>query len=279
MMGGSSVTDPTPAHHPRLLPVTPTLRDTTLIRRRFLGWKEPALPTLVRRLTDPDREYAQPPDLDLRGHLFVFPGGRPGRRFTELLVEEAQDRALRLTAPRVLAIGALPELLYRPADPRAAADSVLSRQLWARALREISREQLGVLIPEVPRGDDRLAWVALADEVMRVHADVAREGLDFATVAKRCGGDLLFDDSMRWRILARIRTAYLKSLESLELGDRDEARISALEEGRVGIDEDASEPIREIHLVGTSDMPGITREMLRRVAGPATPVTDRKSVV
>ncbi|MFW6200594.1 MAG: hypothetical protein ACOC8K_08475, partial [Gemmatimonadota bacterium] len=244
-----------------------------MLRRRFLGWNRPALPNLVRKLTDPEGGYADPPGIDLRGHLFVFPGGRPGRRFTELLVQEAETRTLRLTAPRVVSVGALPELLYRPAGPAAAADPVLSRQLWARALQTVPRDQLEVLVPDPPREDDPTPWVALADEVMRLHTEVTREGLDFDAVAKRCGGDLLFDDSERWRILARVRKRYLQGLESFGREDPHEARISALKEGRVAIDQDASEPIREIHLVGVSDMPGVAREMLRRVAGPATPVT------
>ncbi|MDX1566856.1 MAG: PD-(D/E)XK nuclease family protein, partial [Longimicrobiales bacterium] len=245
-----------------------------MLRRRFLGWHGPALPHLVQRLADPAERYADPPELDLRRHLFVFPGGRPGRRFTELLVQEAEARALRLTAPRTVSIGTLPELLYRPADGRVSADPVLSRQLWARALRELPGDRLEALVPDPPPADDPTGWVTLADEVMGLHAEVTREGLDFDTVAKRCGGDLLFDDSKRWKILAQVRRRYLESLDDLGREDPHEARISALEEEeRVGVDGDGPEPLEEIHLVGVSDMPGVARALLRRVADSGTPVT------
>lgn len=243
------------------------------VRKRFLGWNGPALPKLVDHLLRPEDGYADPPDLDLRGHRFVFPGGRPGRRFVELLAQEAEARGLRLTAPRAQPVGALPELLYRSESGRSPADEVLSRQLWARALQDVRRDRLRILVPDPPDDGDLPGWAGLADVVVELHRTVSREGLDFETVAQRCGEDLLFDDTGRWKVLVEVRRRYLQSLESLGREDRHEARMAALEGGRVEVDPTDPEAVEEIHLVGVVDMPGVAREMLHRVAGDGFPVT------
>lgn len=247
-----------------------------MIQRRFLGWSRPALPTLVATLVEPAEGYADPPSLDLRSQLFVFPGGRPGRRFVELLAREAEARSLRLSAPRTLSVGALPELLYEPEQGRGAADDVLSRQLWARALQEIPGERLRLLVPDLPDSDDPAAWGGLADMVVELHRAVTREGVAFDAVVEECGGALLFDDSERWKVLAEVRRRYLDLLRGVGRWDRHEARIAALREEdgrRVGLDSGIPDPVREIHLVGIADVPGVVGEMLLRVAAAGVPVT------
>lgn len=213
----------------------------------------------MRALLD---EHGEAGTLDLGDHLLVFPGRRPARRTTELLVAEAERRGLVLTPPRPLTVGGLPERLYEPERP--LADPILARRCWSLALRDLPRELLEPVVPEPPVEDDLAGWAGLAGIVHGLHRDVAAEGLDFTDVARRCRSEMRFDDSERWRVLSRVREAYLDRLAEANRSDADEARMRALREERCQI-RTSSPPLRHLHLVGVVELPGLVRAMLREV--------------
>ena len=248
----------------------------TEIRTRHVDWSEPVLPAVARALAD---EHAGPDELDLGHLLLAFPGGRPSRRTTELLVAEAEERGVVLVPPRTVTVGALPELLYRP--ERSLADRVLRQRLWARVLRETPAARLEPVVPDPPDPDDLAGWAALARQIRTVHREVAREELDFGRVAAACAeGGLSFDDSARWRVLAGLQERYREALDAAGRTDAHRARRRALERDSLGLyhlyqyNEYKSNKVYKpaVHLVGVPEMPGVLKRMLRRLADGGTPV-------
>lgn len=149
-------------------------------RRSFLTWGEPALPQAAEVLAD---EHQDGGELGLGRLLVVIPGRRAGRRLTELLVLEAEDRGLVLTPPATTTLGALPEYLYEPDDP--LADVATSRLQWAEALRSLPEDRLSIVFSDPPADDDLSGWMTLASAVGRLHREVSGEQCDFSEVARR----------------------------------------------------------------------------------------------
>ncbi|MDP2498252.1 MAG: PD-(D/E)XK nuclease family protein [Candidatus Palauibacterales bacterium] len=231
-----------------------------MIERTFLGWDEPALPAAARRLADAHADGSAP---SLDRALVVLPGRRAGRRLRELLLEEGDRRAGPVPPPRTVTPGVLPELLYEPARPRAG--SLLARRAWARALRSVPTGVLETVFPEPPEEDDLTAWDGLGRVMAGLREDVAAEGHDFGAVAGLCASDPELEDGDRWQALARVEKAYLEGLADLGVADRHEARRRALDEGRLAAD-------GPVWLVGVVELPGVTREMLRRLDAPVRPL-------
>lgn len=227
-----------------------------MLDRTFLPWDEPALPVAARRLAD---VYAADGELDLGDTLLVFPGQRAGRRLTELLIDEAEARSLVLTPPRTTTIGALPELLYD--SPAPLAGSVLSRLVWTRVLRSLDSVRRAAVFPDPPEEDDLNGWTGLASVLLRLHRDVAGEGLDFGDVVRICREDEGYDDSRRWSVLAEVQQDYWRRLEALGYLDRTTARRRALDDGTIGA-------AGEVVLIGVVEMPGVVREMLLQADVP-----------
>ncbi|MGH7459265.1 MAG: PD-(D/E)XK nuclease family protein [Longimicrobiaceae bacterium] len=219
--------------------------------RTFLGWDRPALHSAAELITG---VYAAGDAVDLGGAVMVLPGGRPGRRLKELLLEEAGRLGLRLVPPRVVTVGELPELLYQPSSP--AADTLLARRAWSEALRSAEpppRE----LFPDPPLRDDLRGWETLAGEVQRLHREVAGAGHSFRGVARICReGGQLFDDHLRWQALAAVQDRYGELLDEVGRADPDLARLQALEAEALGAEHD-------LWLVGVAEMPATLRRMLR----------------
>ena len=220
--------------------------------RTFLGWDAPALPAAAALLAD---AYAQGDALAADGVVVALPGARAGRRLKELLVAEAERRRLRLVPPQVTTVGALPELLYSPAEP--LADAQLARRVWLRQLRALAAAELAVLFPHLPPPTDLRRWFALADEVSQLHGLVGAAGRRFEDVAAACEAGLLYDDSVRWRVLARVQAGYAETLASLGRTDRDLARLAALEAPPAALD-------CAVWVVGVAEMPAVLRSLLAR---------------
>lgn len=224
--------------------------------RTFLPWDEPALPQAARVLAD---RFAGGDTLELGEILVVLPGRRAGRRLTELLITEAENRRLVLTPPETTTVEGLAERLYEPSSP--LADPVLSRHAWSKALRSLDPERRSTVFPDPPDEDDVPGWIALASVVRRLHRDTAAGELDFSDVARTCRDTDGFDDSDRWEVLAEAQQEYHRRLGELGRVDRHAARRRALESDDVASD-------REIFLVGVVEMPGVVRRMLRAVGAP-----------
>lgn len=192
----------------------------------------------------------------LESAVVVLPVGRANRRLRELLLEEADQRSIRIPPPRTVTVGAVPEMLYQPALP-PGSDLVL-RRLWADALRAVDRDLLQAVFPQLPNDDDLTGWHNLARIVGQVHQQTGREGLTFADVAEVCEGRFGRQEADRWHALAGVQDAYRDRLQEFGLSDRQFERKRALEEGRVRADERTE----GIWLVGVVELPSLTRRML-----------------
>jgi ATP-dependent helicase/nuclease subunit B len=228
--------------------------------RIFIGWDAPALPRVAALLCD---RYATGDAIALDGAAVVLPGARAGRRLKELLLEEAASLGLPLIPPRVVTVGQLPQLLYRPARPEA--EPALARRVWAESLRDAPADRLAQVFPRRPATDALGEWAALARELARLQAEVAAAGLRFRDVAGRCGDAPLHDDFNRWEVLGEVQTDYQARLARLGWSDRDLSRLEAMERGRAGLD-------RDLWLVAVAELPAATARMIASLMGGGHPV-------
>ncbi len=225
------------------------------IRREFLDWTSPALEAVVDRLIE---EHSILGMCDLSNVIAVFPGSRAGRRFLELLAEKTHGQN---SPPEVVTVGDLPEKLYEPKRP--FANPLTQRLAWVDALRSRPRERIGRLVSQVPEDHDVDAWMSLGALLSDQHTELAADQLDFGTVAER-GTELpAFDEQERWTILHEVQTAYLATLDQLELWDVQTARLVAVERQECQTD-------RQIILIGAVDLNRTMRAMLDQVADRVT---------
>ncbi len=238
--------------------------ETSPVQRIFLGWDGPALPRAAKVMAE---EYAGPEGLDLRDVVVVTPAARAGRRLAELLLDEAGARKAPLTPPTTVTMGRFPELLYRPTG--RIADSTGTRHAFTRALRSVDPEHLKEVFPHPPL--NLAGWMALAGVVGTLHRELGAAGLDFEDVARRFpltlgqregpSASLSFDDSSRWKALARVQQAYFEILEESGLRDRDRERRAAFDEKRLASPGD-------VWLVGVAELPKVVGQMVEALPGP-----------
>lgn len=221
--------------------------------RTFLGWNAPALPAAAALLCE---RYHRNDALRMDDALVVVPGGRAGRRLKELLLERADDLGLPLIPPRVVTVGAVPELLIEPDRP--LLEPPRSRLVWLETLRQSSQERLEPLFARLPAPDAVRDWAGLAREVDALHISAASAGLRFEEVAERCGDLPLFDDRERWTVLAELQRAYEDRVAALGLSDRHLERLR-----RRPLSGDAP---TDVWLVAVSDMPPVIHRLLADAA-------------
>ncbi|MCZ6833344.1 MAG: PD-(D/E)XK nuclease family protein [Acidobacteria bacterium] len=196
-------------------------------------------------------------EVDLRPAAVVVPGGRAGRRLIELLLERTSSRGAVFTPPhRLVTLGRLPELLYRPSRP--PADAAVARQAWVRALREIPQDILASVFPARPEAPE--GWLALAATVISLHRELMGEGMMFADVARSFGAAGTYNDAQRWHALGQVQDRYLELLAEVGLADLDRSRMEALASGALRTPGD-------VWLVGVVELPGLVRRMLQAVPG------------
>ncbi len=222
---------------------------------QFFSWNDPLLPAAAAALVP---RFSLDGSLNLGDTLLVVPGARAGRRFLELLVEQAASENLRLTPPhRILTVGSLPEELYRP--PLPLASGATTRRSWVRAMERISsdvvREALGPQAVEA----DTVGKVVFARALDSLNRTVGGAGLSFREVAVECRRGFLFSDEDRWLALGRIQDEMRSILDEIGQIEREGARADALRSGMI------STPLTPI-LVGVAELPLITRRMLERAA-------------
>lgn len=228
------------------------------ISRTFLDWTRPALPAVVDYVLG---RFQRDNMLDLDAVVLVMPGGRAGRRLLELLVAEAEQRALVLMPPNLCTMGTLPELLYE--SKRPFASSLVQQLAWVRALKEMGAERCRKLVAQLPPDEDFAAWLDLGRLLAQQHRELAADVLDFADVARLGVGVPGFQELDRWQFLSEIQDRYLALLDSLELWDLQTAR-------RVAIQRHECHTDRQILLVATTDMNQTMRQMLDQVADRVT---------
>ncbi len=230
------------------------------ITRTFLDWSRPALPAVAAWLAD---KYGveSPDELNLSTVVLIVPGGRAGRRLTELLAETAADRRLVYHPPDVRTVGTFPELLYEPKRP--FANPMVQQLAWREALRQIEPDSCRRLIPDLPAKDDFASWMSLAQLLARQHRELAADGLDFQDVVQLGRNVAGFNEGDRWGVLSELQARYLAILDGLELWDLQTARRFAIQHRECTID-------RDLVLVATTDLNRAQRQMLDQVADRVT---------
>lgn len=228
----------------------------------YLGWKQPAIQSSVQFLLD---RYNENGLVDLTKVTIVTPTRRAGRRLREVLLEVADEKQLAIFPPRITTVGSLPELLYQKKLP--FAPPLVQQFAWVDALQKTDRKTLKEIVPQYPTTDSDPRWMELGALLQRQHIELTDNRLDFASVAKR-GQELSqdlngFTDFARWTALATVQERYLRSLDDLELWDRQTARNYAIDHAECAID-------GEVVLIGAVDLSRTLRGMLELVAHQVT---------
>lgn len=222
------------------------------VQRAFLGWHQHFLHGVIEHLVE---RFTVGDALDLRGVTLVFPGNRPARRLTELLVGAAEAGDLRLFPPRTVTVGALPELLYTPIAPLAGEiERVLA---WYIALHR-SPEAIASIVPDRSTVPDFGAWLGLAEQLVTLTDELGAGGLGCADVAARVPTLDLFNDE-RWEALAAIEAQYLARLAERGFADRTAERRRVVETAGVSF-------TGTLIMIGVADLNPIVRACLEHLA-------------
>ncbi len=225
------------------------------MKRVFLGWDRPILLAAVDYLKN---RYCRSVDWEMGEVLLVLPSSAATRRLGEMLAERAAGDRLRLTPPKILTVGALPEQLYQPRLP--FADSLVQVLAWAAVLRQADRDFLAPLLVSVPAEDDLETWGRLAQLLSSLHRELATDLLLFTDVVKMMEAN---PERSRWEVLARLQRQYLDRLHELNLWDIQTAR-------RVAIEKAEPTTQRDILVLGAVDLNHAQRRFLDAVAGRVT---------
>jgi ATP-dependent exoDNAse (exonuclease V) beta subunit/RecB family exonuclease/inactivated superfamily I helicase len=225
------------------------------VERIFLGWDRPILSAAVDYL---HHRYCRSVDWDMAKVLLVLPSSAATRRLGEMLAERAAADRLRLTPPKILTVGALPEQLYQPRLP--FADSLVQVLAWAAVLQQADRDFLAPLLVSVPAEDDLETWGRLAQLLSGLHRELATDLLLFTDVVKMLEAS---PERSRWEVLARLQRQYLDRLHELDLWDIQTAR-------RVAIEKAEPTTERDIVVLGAVDLNHAQRRFLDAVASRVT---------
>ena len=108
-----------------------------------------------------------------------------------------------------------------------------------------------------PRGS---RWAQMLSDL---HRELSADGLDCETVfaeAAKCDG---FNETVRWKLLAELERQYLRLLDSLQVWDKQTARLFAIEHRECSTE-------KQIVLVGLVDLNRAQRQMLDLVSERVT---------
>jgi RecB family exonuclease len=220
------------------------------VTRVFTGWDRPLLHTTTEFVRD---RYLRDGQLDLRRVVLAVPGARAGRRLLELLVALADERSAILLPPRIVTVGALPEVLFD--DASRTAEALVRNIAWVEALRACGPDALRPVLIETPRDDDWLGWSLLGEVIDALHVELAGHELDFRSVAQRGLALETFDDAPRWMSLASAQEEYTRALTRFGFADPQARRARAIEQGRSRFD-------GELVLVGLAELTPLTRRLV-----------------
>lgn len=228
------------------------------IRREFLGCRQSAIRSSVDYLFD---RYGQQGLVDLTEVTIVWPTGRAGRRFREVLLELAAEQERAIFPPRIMTVGSLPEQLYENKLPFATP--LVQQFAWAEALRKTDPKTRERIVSPSLVAEPGLRWMELGALLQRQHLELTDHRLSFAAVAK-LGRQLEgFTDFARWTALAKVQATYLRMLDDLKLWDRQTARNFAIDQHECAFDGD-------LILIGTVDLSRTYRAMLSQISPQVT---------
>ncbi len=166
-----------------------------------------------------------------------------------------------LAPPQIVTPGHLPELLYEAKQPFAS--DVTQQLAWVKMLQETGPAELAPLIARLPERDDFPTWLALGQMLSELHRELAADGLDCQQVldtAAQCDG---FNESRRWALLCELEQRDLRSLDELQVWDKQTARLFAIRHRECRAE-------RRIVLIGLVDLNRAQRQMLDQVATQVT---------
>lgn len=230
------------------------------IRRHFIDWHQPLLPTVADYLI---RRYAVQKQLDLRHVVMVFTGRRATRRMLEVLFEKASTSFPAFVPPRMVTFQHFPEMLYQPQN--RFADDLTQLLIWKKAISSIPPKELKAALPSLPAEDAVPAWLALCETLRAQHNELAEEGIEFDEVFAALSSMGNHQEAERWNALRRIQSEYLMQMDRLQLWDRQASRLIAVEKQECAVNFD-------IILVGTADMNRVVQQMLAQVSNAVTTI-------
>ncbi len=227
------------------------------LRRHALGWEQPPLAAAADWLL---AEHGA----DLSGVIVALPGGQAGRRLRELLARRAQRSTEAWVPPRILTQGALVDELV--GVDLAVAPRFARTLAWDGALESLTAVQRA-RVARTPRGvrtaRDLGERIRLAETVRALHGRLAPQGLDFGALASGDARPQSAGEAARWEALAAAQVRYRELLAEAGLADPHEARLQAIEAGRVACELD-------VVLVGVADMNRLLVKLLEQIAERAT---------
>lgn len=200
--------------------------------------------------------HASDGEVDLGHTIVAVAGRRGGRRLLELIVDTVGKQ--RLIPPTIVTPGGLAEHLYEP--EHCVTDDLSSRLVRLSQLRTAPADLIERIAGRRPDDDDLGRWLDLADQCQTLHEALSAEVLRPDDVAVSAAHLLPPEALQRWEAITALQQAYESALHDTRRQDQHMARFAALDDGDRRID-------RQIVLVGTVDLNGITRRLLEVRAG------------
>jgi ATP-dependent exoDNAse (exonuclease V) beta subunit/inactivated superfamily I helicase len=219
----------------------------------FLGWDRPILHSAIDWLVE---HY--PPDgvrWRLSGLRILLPSGYATRKMRELLAGRAEKEEWLLEPPHLMTVGHFQEKLYVVKKPIASRATQI--HAWLKALRDTPAEQLASVFPDWNPEAAFLERVEYAQILFRLYDEISEDLIDFGVVA---GEVEQLEERRRWSVLQKVHENYLRTLDRLELWDRQAARRFALKEKEVRTDHD-------LVVLGAIDLSKSHQDFLQAVRG------------
>ncbi|MDO4569681.1 MAG: PD-(D/E)XK nuclease family protein [Planctomycetia bacterium] len=240
------------------------------MKRTFLGWETPCIPTLVDHLLA--RYLAEGAEyVDFSNFTLIFSSRFANRLFLKCLADNAYRLGVTIDPPHVRMLGDFPELLYPQKRPFA---SPLTQQIvWMKAIQKVRRldqKLVQRVFPILPDETDFLGWMDLGKQLAEIYQELAREAVDFEQVWVFCQDSqksspairIPDEEFYRWKGLAKIQQEYHRFLDETGEWDRQSARLFALK----NFDLTPLPADSRVALVGCVDLNNIQRKFLRHIA-------------
>ncbi len=222
------------------------------LERIYLGWQQPLLHAAVKQIVATYRPTAA--SWNLSRLTAVLPVSRAGHRLRELLEAEAAELGVALRPPKMITVGALPELLY--ASEKTLANEMQQTLAWTQVLSHCDDAHLAPLMPITPARDAVAAWFDMASLIRRLCQDLAADAWQPADVVSHVQSAA---DKQRWRLIAKLYEDYLAVLEQADLADPHQQRRLAVARSQCRLGND-------VVLIGCVDLGEQTCGMLSSVA-------------
>lgn len=219
----------------------------------FLGWDRPILHSAIDWLV----EHYPPVEgrWRLGGLRILLPSGYATRKLRELLATKAEQQQWLLEPPHLMTVGHFQEKLYVVKKPIASRATQI--HAWLRALRDTSPEQLASVFPDWNPEAAFLERLEYAQILFRLYDEISEDLIDFGVVAGEVEQP---EERRRWSVLQKVHENYLRTLDRLELWDRQAARRYALKAEEVRTDHD-------LVVLGAIDLSQSHQDFLRAVRG------------